>query len=190
MLTSYGIRRLVSLWNVCVCVFLMGLEEGPMTSCGDKTLDLHVHYLALRYCIAVLLSPVTMSLLILPRRQHARSIFRHTRIIASPCLTPARARHASPPKSEEINNLAQGHVTNPENVHPEDVYSQSTRGGFRARKDEKNEGIDAANEYAKAGDSKKPRDMGKGNPEGVGFVEQVGGASGSARKFEEENKRK
>ncbi|KAF9450050.1 hypothetical protein P691DRAFT_619772, partial [Macrolepiota fuliginosa MF-IS2] len=89
-----------------------------------------------------------------------------------------------------INSLTQGHATNPKNMHPQDVQCQSVRAGFRARKDETNYCIDAANQCAKAGEDKRPGEMGTGNPERVGFVEQVGGASVTARKFEKEGRQK
>jgi hypothetical protein len=85
----------------------------------------------------------------------------------------------------EADQLSQGHATDPKNLHPQDVQSEAVRKGKEARKEEKNEAIDAANEATKTGDGKKPTKKGQGNPEGIGFVEQVGGASGTARKFEE-----
>jgi hypothetical protein len=98
---------------------------------------------------------------------------------------PIRASYATSSTRLTAHDLSQGHATDPRNLHPQDVQSEAVRKGKEARKDEKNEAIDAANEAAKTGDGKKPMKKGRGNPEGIGFVEQVGGASGSVRKFEE-----
>ncbi|KAF5359092.1 hypothetical protein D9756_003534 [Leucocoprinus leucothites] len=103
--------------------------------------------------------------------------------------SPVRKLHRTSSRPERINNLTQGHVTNPENLHPQDVQSQSVESGVKAGKEKTDEGIDAASERGKAGEEKKPDEIGKGNPEKIGFVEQVGGASASARKFEQEQKK-
>ncbi|KXN86076.1 hypothetical protein AN958_10552 [Leucoagaricus sp. SymC.cos] len=129
-----------------------------------------------------------MLLFSLPHAHHARYTIAALRAAPSSSHYLIRLIQTTPSGPENISNLTQGHVTNPENVHLQDVQSQSVRGGFKASKDETNGSIDAANECGKAGEEKRPDDMGKGNPERVGFVEQVGGASASARKFEKEKK--
>lgn len=123
-----------------------------------------------------------------PRPQQSLNTLLRMQKTTNSIYYPIRALHAT--RIQAIDNINQGHATNPKNLHPQDVQSESVRGAKKARKDEKNEGIDAANECSKAGKGKRPGKMGKGNPEKVGFVEQVGGASGSARQFEEKDGKK
>ncbi|TFK40508.1 hypothetical protein BDQ12DRAFT_733742 [Crucibulum laeve] len=80
---------------------------------------------------------------------------------------------------------SQGHPNDPKNKHKKDTESQSVAAGKKARSGS-NESIDSASPNAK----QKPQNIGSGNPEGVGFVEQVGGASSTAQHFESENGRK
>lgn len=133
-----------------------------------------------------------MSLFTLPRARYAQPSLSYLRTVTpSLALSHKRVIHTTraPSSDEGMNNIRQGHATNPKNLHPQDVGSQSVAAGFQAREDEKSEGVDVAKKATRGGKDKKPRDVGKGNPEGVGFVEQVGSASSTARKFEEEQKK-
>lgn len=128
-----------------------------------------------------------MYFLTLPRILYLRNPIIHANRNGNLRSCPIRTLYATPGIKRAANELSQGHAASPGNLHSQDVQSQAVRKGKEARNDEKNEAIDAANETGKAGDQKKkPTKKGKGNPEGIGLVEQVGGASGTARKFEEE----
>ncbi|KAJ3561357.1 hypothetical protein NP233_g10244 [Leucocoprinus birnbaumii] len=84
-----------------------------------------------------------------------------------------RTLRSSSSGPEEKNNLTQGHATNPDNLHPQDPQSQSVRAGVKARKDESNRCTDAANQCGKAGEEKRPGDMGKGESRG-GWICRAG----------------
>ena len=131
-----------------------------------------------------------MPLFTFVRTKYAQPSLLHVRRVA-PSLAPSRRRgiHTTPvPYNEGVNNIRQGHAANPKNLHPQDVESQSVNARFQARENEKHEGIDLAKKGNRGGKDKKPSNVGKGNPEGVGFVEQVGSTSSTARKFEKEEK--
>lgn len=130
-----------------------------------------------------------MFLFTVPRTRYAKTSLSYVRRVAlSPAPRRRRAIHTTPaPSDEGVSNIRQGHAASPKNLHPQDVESQSVRAGFQARQDKKNEGVDSASK-ATRGAKEKPGDVGKGNPEGVGFVEQVGSASSTARKYEKEEK--
>ncbi|KAF9011297.1 hypothetical protein BDQ17DRAFT_1233721, partial [Cyathus striatus] len=77
------------------------------------------------------------------------------------------------------NNESKGHVIDPKNKHKSDVQAEAAKAGGNARS-AANDSLDAASPNPK----QKPKNTGSGNPEGIGFVEQVGGASASAQHFE------
>lgn len=94
------------------------------------------------------------------------------------------------PEPAKKDSLKQGHAADSSNLHQKDAQSQSVRGGMGAKEQSKQdraagkggeEQLDAA---AEGKSRPKPKDTGSGNPEGVGFVDQVGSASGSAKNFE------
>ncbi|PPQ98192.1 hypothetical protein CVT26_003239 [Gymnopilus dilepis] len=98
-------------------------------------------------------------------------------------LTHARAYgspSASAPSSPKKDSLSQGNAADPSNLHKQDVQSQSVKGAQGTRKNKTGGPVDAASTEKKT----KPSETGKGNPEGVGMVDQVGSASGSAKQFE------
>lgn len=90
----------------------------------------------------------------------------------------------------EMDSLKQGHAADSSNLHQKDVQSQSVGGGMASKESSKQEkelgkGDEEQMDAAAMGKRKpKPKDTGSGNPEGVGFVDQVGSASGSAKQFE------
>ncbi|KAF9466502.1 hypothetical protein BDZ94DRAFT_1157837 [Collybia nuda] len=82
--------------------------------------------------------------------------------------------------SAKEKNESQGHVKDPSNAHKKDPQSQAAQSGEKARSPS-NQALDAASPHEK----QKPQEIGGGNKEGIGFVDQVGGQSASARHFEE-----
>ncbi|KDR84293.1 hypothetical protein GALMADRAFT_237056 [Galerina marginata CBS 339.88] len=80
--------------------------------------------------------------------------------------------------------LSQGHAADSSNLHQQDVQSQSVRSAKAARSTE-NSALDAASAKTKP----DPEDKTKGNPEGVGMVDQVGSASGTAKSFKADKKK-
>jgi hypothetical protein len=103
---------------------------------------------------------------------------------ASLALTAIRS-YASD-KSPESHNIqstvdsqSQGHVTDPNNVHKRDQQGQSVKGGKEAHQTSESP-MDGASEKSQTG----TKNFGKGNKEGVGFVDQVGSASGTGNHFE------
>ncbi|KAF8972298.1 hypothetical protein BDZ97DRAFT_1913513 [Flammula alnicola] len=103
---------------------------------------------------------------------HLTPLGRGTRCItSSPVQDLLNARTAS---------LSQGHVTDPTNNHSQDIQSQYVRGAKAARSNLDNYGIDAASPNIRP----DPNDRTKGNPEGMGMLDQVGSATGTARFFE------
>ncbi|KAI6114759.1 hypothetical protein EDD17DRAFT_1430035, partial [Pisolithus thermaeus] len=74
--------------------------------------------------------------------------------------------------------LSQGHVTDPAQHHPQDPLSQAARSGFETQHAAKDSPpLDAAS--ATKSRLRAPTTESSGNREGVGFVEQVGSASGT-----------
>ncbi|EAU83145.2 hypothetical protein CC1G_07827 [Coprinopsis cinerea okayama7 len=96
-----------------------------------------------------------------------------------------RRTYVTSPEEEEkdvhyvINCITQGHVTDPNNRHKRDPMSQAYRAGMQAR-------ILSDAEFDAASMQKKevPHEMGRGNKEHVGWVDQVGSATPSAEYFE------
>ncbi|KDQ63912.1 hypothetical protein JAAARDRAFT_27579 [Jaapia argillacea MUCL 33604] len=86
-------------------------------------------------------------------------------------------------KGGQDTSISQGHVVSPNNRSPQDVQSQAARAGMDARKagSSYDHPLDAASSATTK--QHKPRGMGGGNPEGIGFVEQVGGEGFSADLF-------
>ncbi|KAF9037687.1 hypothetical protein BJ165DRAFT_568673 [Panaeolus papilionaceus] len=85
-------------------------------------------------------------------------------------------------------SLSQGHPIDPKNMHPEDTESQSVKGGLNARRNKDRKGDKGSSDAA----MEQPQGHakgGKGNPEGIGMVDQVGSATGSNRHFEGEKER-
>ncbi|PPQ92588.1 hypothetical protein CVT25_007280 [Psilocybe cyanescens] len=95
-----------------------------------------------------------------------------------------RMGYATSPSKESLSakkdNMSQGNVNDSSNLHQKSVHSESAKGGKGTRKDDSGGALDAAS----PGKKTKPKDRGKGNPEGVGMVDQVGSAGGSAEHFE------
>lgn len=102
--------------------------------------------------------------------------------------------------SYKVDAFSQGHAADDtNNMSKQDVQSQSVRGGKEARlnahdrenskggKDSSSSPLDSAS--AEGGEKQRKAEGagGSGNPEGIGFVEQVGSASGTANKFEGRN---
>ncbi|KAH7887243.1 hypothetical protein F5I97DRAFT_803138 [Phlebopus sp. FC_14] len=89
-----------------------------------------------------------------------------------PTPTRLRVRNGQDP------SISQGHVTDPHQQHPQDPQSQAARGGFNARENDAHTTtpLDAATRRHRVEDS----NASLGNPERVGFMEQVGSASATA----------
>ncbi|KAJ3528652.1 hypothetical protein NMY22_g9325 [Coprinellus aureogranulatus] len=84
-----------------------------------------------------------------------------------------------------INTFTQGIVLDPESRNKSDPQYMSAQEGRSVRVHGSGSPLCAAS--AENGVAQmKPMDLGKGNKEGVGFVEQVGSASATARMFERE----
>ncbi|KAJ3548034.1 hypothetical protein NMY22_g1419 [Coprinellus aureogranulatus] len=84
-----------------------------------------------------------------------------------------------------INTFTQGIVLDPESRNKNDPQYMSAQEGRSVRVHGSGSPLCAAS--AENGVAQmKPMDLGKGNKEGVGFVEQVGSASATARMFERE----
>ncbi|PPQ63944.1 hypothetical protein CVT24_009119 [Panaeolus cyanescens] len=85
-------------------------------------------------------------------------------------------------------SLSQGHSIDPKNLHPEDTESQSVKGGLDARK--KKDSKDASGSMDAATERGQGHERGgKGNPEGIGMVDQVGSATGSSQQFKGDKKK-
>ncbi|KAF9014081.1 hypothetical protein BDQ17DRAFT_1342028 [Cyathus striatus] len=82
------------------------------------------------------------------------------------------------PTGKEPNEHSQGLVTDPNSKHKRDVMAQAARAGQLARSP-----LNQAIDMASPNPMPKPPNMGSGNPEQVGFVEQVGSASGTVLYF-------
>ncbi|KAI6043700.1 hypothetical protein EDC04DRAFT_3107123 [Pisolithus marmoratus] len=89
---------------------------------------------------------------------------------------------------------SQGHVTDPAQQHPQDPFSQTARSGLDTRHSGSTSKLEQTKGEGNASDSppldaasptesgmKAPKSELSGNKEGVGFVEQVGSMSGTAR---------
>ncbi|KAI5982181.1 hypothetical protein EDD15DRAFT_167016 [Pisolithus albus] len=143
----------------------------------------------------------TMSRAWISRKTVGTCIPRH--IVASTSNTRSTTTDASTkydnantePKDGRDPQLSQGHVTDPAQRHPQDPLSQAARSGFETRhasstskpegrteegkeKTQASPSLDAA-ASATEGGLKAPASGLSGNKEGVGFVEQVGSASGT-----------
>lgn len=113
-------------------------------------------------------------------------------VAASAIATASRTRaiHITPPllsdtKSGHDPTIQQGHVSKPgKNRDDASVHQESANSGYRASS------YDHPHDSASRGPNQKaPRGQGeKGNPEGIGLVDQVGGQSAHARKMEWEGK--
>ncbi|KAH6913496.1 hypothetical protein BKA70DRAFT_1263037 [Coprinopsis sp. MPI-PUGE-AT-0042] len=79
----------------------------------------------------------------------------------------------------DVDSQTQGHVTDPNNLHKRDMQGQSAKGGKEAHQ-KSDSPMDAASEKSQTG----TKNFGKGNKEGVGFVDQVGSNSGTGNHFE------
>ncbi|KAF7976006.1 hypothetical protein HWV62_8008 [Athelia sp. TMB] len=93
-----------------------------------------------------------------------------------PLSLARRALHTSPhPRAGKDPQLSQGHATSPSQSAQRDPHSQSARAGLESSTspEEGQGGMDAA----APGGAQKARG-GRGNPEGMGMAEQVGGAAG------------
>lgn len=75
---------------------------------------------------------------------------------------------------------SQKHALHPSN---KDTQSQATQSGFRAQASD--HPLDAASNAPQ----QKSDSRGSGNKENIGFVDQVGGQSGSAQHFQEKDKK-
>lgn len=95
-----------------------------------------------------------------------------------------RRGYATSPSKESLSakkdNISQGNVNDSFNLHKKSTHSESAEGGKGTRKYDSGGALDAAS----PGKQTKPKDTGKGNPEGIGMVDQVGSAGGSAEHFE------
>ncbi|KAF6755409.1 hypothetical protein DFP72DRAFT_773546, partial [Ephemerocybe angulata] len=81
------------------------------------------------------------------------------------------------------NKITQGHVNDPSNRNKSDPQCQSASAGRDVRMNGSGSPLDSASaEYGMK--QTRPLDVGSGNKEGVGFVNQNGSASATARKFE------
>ncbi|KAH9481203.1 hypothetical protein JR316_0005723 [Psilocybe cubensis] len=99
-------------------------------------------------------------------------------------ITGMRRGYAASPSKESLSgkkdSISQGNVNDPSNLHQKSTHSESAQGGKGTRKDHSGGSLDAAS----SGKQTKPKDTGSGNPEGIGMVDQVGSAGGSAEHFE------
>ncbi|TFK18188.1 hypothetical protein FA15DRAFT_269833 [Coprinopsis marcescibilis] len=78
------------------------------------------------------------------------------------------------------SDLSQGHIESEDHKQSGNVQAQYSQSGHEA-KDRSESTLDAASKRAKV----KPSSSGKGNPEGIGMVDQVGSQSGQAEHFDE-----
>ncbi|KAF9484846.1 hypothetical protein BDN70DRAFT_57966 [Pholiota conissans] len=78
------------------------------------------------------------------------------------------------------DSISQGHVTSPYNKNQQDIQSAYVRDAKAARENMDNFSIDAASQNTKP----DPSDRTQGNPEGMGMLDQVGSATGTAKFFE------
>ncbi|KAF8624437.1 hypothetical protein AX17_007146 [Amanita inopinata Kibby_2008] len=98
----------------------------------------------------------------------------YMRYINSTTITSFR-----PMSDHAKGGLSQGHATDPKSAQNRDPQVQSVKAGSEARSQE-SDALDAASSKEKV----KPEHRGVGNPENIGFVEQVGSQSATARRFE------
>ncbi|KAF9556023.1 hypothetical protein CPC08DRAFT_711500 [Agrocybe pediades] len=136
------------------------------------------------------MSPITST----SARLLRTSLARPTRSLPSHSLrflssTPSRSSDPNEDRTERIpkkDNFSQGNAADQKNLHQKDPHSTVANQGYEAKKDPKaGGGLDAATSE-KSGQTKPKHGGGGGNPEGVGMVDQVGSAGGSARHFEKE----
>ncbi|KAF6758128.1 hypothetical protein DFP72DRAFT_808467 [Ephemerocybe angulata] len=81
------------------------------------------------------------------------------------------------------NAQTQGSVSDDKtNLSKRDTQSQPAKGARKVK--EKGSGSPMDTASAEHGTKQRRSEGGSGNPEGVGFVDQVGSASGTANKFE------
>jgi len=120
-------------------------------------------------------------------RVRASNLSRHTTKPFS--YSSSQLQESSDPQSQHTRPLSkkdqssQGHAADSNNLHQRDPQSTAANQGKAAKQNTNDgRGLDAAS--ASHSSQTKPVDGGKGNPEGIGMVDQVGSASGSARNFE------
>lgn len=100
-----------------------------------------------------------------------------------PHTVSGQPRNTDSPVMYTINSFTQGHVTDDGNRNKRDPQFQSAVAGRGVRAHGDGSPLDAAS--AENGTVQmRPDDMGSGNKERIGFVEQVGSASATARMFE------
>ncbi|EAU83144.2 hypothetical protein CC1G_07826 [Coprinopsis cinerea okayama7 len=116
-----------------------------------------------------------------------RASSRSTSILPKQFNTLGQRFYAKAPEPDNahyvIDDQTQGNIADEKNVHKKDVHSQAARGG-REERNKSEATLDAASQKEKT----KAHDAGKGNPEGIGMVDQVGSASGSAEHYEQGRK--
>ncbi|KAJ2936068.1 hypothetical protein H1R20_g1025, partial [Candolleomyces eurysporus] len=102
------------------------------------------------------------------------------------CPSPNKNKSAPNQPSNtqyKVTDQTEGHLRDPKNVKGDPQNEAAAVG-----RDVKRKGSGSPLDTASAGHGEKQtkpkKGTGKGNPEGVGFVEQVGSGSGSAEKFE------
>jgi len=98
----------------------------------------------------------------------------------TPSSETSKSTSADRHKSKDPR-LSQGHITDHTQQHPQDTYSQAARSGFAARDSSSTSNSDAPLDAASPTGGKKAPANNTGNKEGIGFAEQVGSASATAK---------